>query len=223
MHRRLCGTSMLMVAVFVLWSRTAAGEPVQLTITGGQLQMGTFSGSLALIGERDFTLTAGVGVIDGFFGPWVQCNTVFGCTPGTALNFDAVFVGSSLRGTTVTIEGETFTNVTSAAATSGAAAFFTGSAVLPPFDSDTATVAGFFRLEGLFAYPVVGGEVRPLELLYGQGTATISLERHLVGPTGSWRYTGATYAFDPIPEPATLLLAGTGLVWLVRRRTRRAR
>lgn len=210
----------VLLALATLWAggQPAAAEPIQ--ITDGHLEMNGFTGTLLLTGDREFSLSAGVGVVDAFFGPWNQCNAGLTCVPGSTINLGANFVGSSLRGATVTLEGETFTNVTSVAAKSSAAAAFSGLAVAPPFEGDTATVVAPFLFEGLF-HP---GFPRGLESLVGQGTVTLSLDRMLGGDTGlapRWRYTAASYDFEPVPEPGTLLLSATGVAWLVRRTARR--
>lgn len=218
MQRRVLVLSVLAAASLWVGIQTAAAEPIQ--ITGGHLEMAGFTGTLVLAGDRDFSLSAGVGVVDAFFGPWSQCNAGLACLPGTTINLGANFVGSSLHGATATLDGRTFTNVTSAAAATSAAGSFSGLASAPLLDGETVTIVAPFLFEGSF-YPGFPGS---LEFLVGQGTVRLSLERVFGGETGlapRWRYTAAHYEFDPVPEPGTLLLTATGVVWLVRRTARR--
>ena len=99
----------------------------QILVTGGSLQMGSSTGTVSIQGDRGFTLAATVGVSDSFFAPWSQC--LLPCAPGTNVSLDATFVGSSLHGATVTLDGLTYTNVGSAASSDSAALFFTGGPV----------------------------------------------------------------------------------------------
>ena len=203
----------------------------EILLTGGSLQMGGSTGAVSLQGDRGFTLAATVGVVDSFFAPWNQC--LLPCAPGTNVSLNATFVGSSLHGATVTLDGLTYTNVGTAASSDSAALFFTGGpVVLPTASQDLVTLTAPFLLTGSFS-ALLFSTPDPMDRvdveLAGQGTALLTLQRSLLTPDGSpaWRYSSAVYSLDaavaPIPEPATMLLTGAGLALLARLRSSRAR
>jgi hypothetical protein len=202
----------------------------QILVTGGSLQMGGSTGAVSIQGERGFTLAATVGVVDSFFAPWSQC--LLPCAPGTNVSLNATFVGSSLHGATVTLDGLTYTNVGTASSSDSAALFFTGGPVVLPFaNQDLVTLVAPFLLTGSFSallFTTADPADRVEVELAGQGTAALTLQRSLLTPDGSpaWRYSSAAYSFEaaaPIPEPATMLLTGAGLAVLARRRWPRVR
>lgn len=211
-----CGRLGWIIGVILLSVRPAAADPVR--ITGGSLDMVSTVGSLLLQGE-EFILTGGVSATDGVFQPWQRCNLIPSCTPGAMIDLGARWTGSSIRSATVTLNGETFTNVGGATSTASAIVNFTGSAIAPAFVGDTATLVVPFVFQGQFAYINASFE-QLVETLTGEGTATLLLRRN--ASLATWNYSAATYEFQPIPEPATLLLTGAGIttLWAHRRRRR---
>ena len=100
-----------------------------------------------------------------------------------------------------------------------------GPVIAPPL-STRAVLTAPFEVVG-----VGRGQVRLIDFegeptvifpLVGRGVATLELTPNLFVP--AWEFVEARYDFEsaaPIPEPATLLLFGTGAVALAARRHRR--
>jgi hypothetical protein len=215
--KQRCGRLGLIVGVILLSVRPATADPV--LITGGYLDMTSTTGSLLLQGE-EFMLTGGVSATDGVFQPWLQCNLIPSCIPGAMLDLDARWTGSSIRSATVTLHGETFTNVGGATSTTSASVNFTGSAIAPAFVGETATLVAPFVFQGQFTHLNASFE-RLVETLTGEGTVTVLLRRNATLAT--WNYATAKYEFQPIPEPATVLLTAAGITTLLARRRRSRR
>ena len=77
----------------------------------------------------------------------------------------------------------------------------------------SATVSGFDRLER-------HSELQPLftTTWTGAGTAQVRFVGNLLQGQSHYSYLGTSYEFEPVPEPATLLLCATGMAVLIRGR-----
>jgi hypothetical protein len=105
-----------------------------------------------------------------------------------------------------------------------------GRATLPaslPAVGDVATVTAPFTMTGVL-FPPFGGSGRS-NTLVGSGVATLQLFGDPIGdPVAAWAFLSGEYRFTgatdpgPVPEPATILLCGSGLALAVLRRRRKA-
>ena len=99
-----------------------------------------------------------------------------------------------------------------------------GFAPLPPAPSainELATVTGTFELEANSHFSAPGG---PGNDLRGSGTATVLLFGDPGAGVPVWAVRSAEYRFAdqaPIPEPASFVLLGSGLIGVAVRRRRR--
>src|SRR5690606_38834859 len=101
-----------------------------------------------------------------------------------------------------------------------------GGATIPD-DFTGGVITAPFLFAGRFVYDPDGPSELPIRLdLYGSGQTTLTFSPS--GPfPGAFDLAAITYEFDanPVPEPASMVLIGTGLAGLAalrRRRTHRA-
>ena len=207
----LLATLLLLVAFA---PSTANADPV--VITSGTLTVTGF------VGGPRFNLSG-----DNFFasggGERGASNPQVGCTPCTSGSFVSVggnFSGSSLGGGTLIVNGVDHSGGFAGAFT------LTGPPILVPFSLSNMTITGPFSFSGtLISCPqdcFLGPQVFSVSLI-GAGTASIDLLFSGLTANGTpiFSFEKVTYNFE-VPEPASILLLGGGLVALGARFRRRS-
>ena len=170
-----------------------------------------------------FTFDGRASRFSGILMPWDRCRDPE-CFPGGSVPLTAHFSGMDLPGT-ATLGSQTFVRVGSLASTSSMNGTWTG-ALHFPLGFQGGTLSAPFAFTGLFEYESAPGEFGRLEL-FGAGTATAVYSQQSVFFPGSLGLDAIRYDFEaaasPTPEPASMLLFGSGLAGLIAaRRLRRA-
>lgn len=222
MRRRL-PLALSVIPVCLLAAANAQADTVQVT-SGSIVVTGLFQvGSVNVTGTGGFTLTGPISPSEGRIDPFTACGIAPECLPGGTLSVGA-FMDGGFFGGTATLDGVTYTHLSGIDDPSPAWEF-EGSGLIPGFDDVTSTTlhvpflmsGNFFRLAPDSPVP-----------MFGRGTALVSL---IKGPATEglppgWRVDRVQYDFEsgaPVPEPATMLLVGSGLAAVVRLRQRSRR
>jgi hypothetical protein len=199
--------ALLFIATFT--PSTAHADPIE--ITGGSLTVpGIFTAPSYSFTGNNFAAT-GSGGDPGNVGP----TSCFPCVSGNVLSVNATFVGSSLGGGTVTINGTTFSNIFIAGSVQ-----FTGNPVTVPATMSNITLTAPFTFSGNLigcteAHQICGPVVFSTEVI-GSGIAFIDLNFFQSGNFSFFQFGRVTYVFtdQPIPEPMSILLLAGGLAAL---------
>ncbi|HSL49843.1 MAG TPA: hypothetical protein VK878_12290 [Candidatus Deferrimicrobiaceae bacterium] len=224
----------LLSLVFVLAFPLQGSAMEILTLDRGSISVGPgLPAPIFEVGGPRISISAlGAFFLFGGFGSPPCAN---GCAPGDSLFVGGIWGGTDLPGH-VTLDGVTHL----AGSTSPDADILTlaldAAFLAPQFGlSPTAVLSGPFSITGdllrVFSLGPGGQEVTPYGL-YGEGTVDVTLiKRRIAFPDpnvlrDAWLFESAEYQLQPIPEPGTLLLWGTGAAglglarWLSGRRGR---
>ena len=188
-----------------------------LVVTDGTITItGISGGPLGNLTGDNFSVGIG-GSGTGSFEPQ-RC---FPCLPGSTMAVTGFFGSSHMGSGSFNINGTMFTNV----GLGGVLLLNGGTIVVPSVMSDVTITVPFTSTANLNACPVdcfFGPTLFTVQLV-GSGTATLELTFGRFSSNGQpfFVFKQATFQFEEVPEPASILLFGGGLAVLTAKLRRR--
>lgn len=212
---RIFGGLCTLILIVLFTPALTRAEP--MVVTGGTITITGLSGGPlgGLTGDNFFIGIGGSGT--GSFSPQ-RC---FPCLPGSTMAVTGLFASSTIGGGTFNINGTMFTQV----GLGGLMLLNGGTIVLPSVMSDVTITVPFTFSANLNACPVscfFGPTIFTVQLV-GSGTGTLEFTFARLSSNGQpiFLFKQATFQFEEVPEPASILLFGGGLAVLAAKLRRR--
>jgi hypothetical protein len=211
-------------------AQSAAADPIVIT-SGSMLVTGRFeTGSISLTGTRGFSLVAGVDPGEGEVSAISRCGMVGDpdCVGGSTISIGAFLGEDGFPNGIATLDGVTYDDISSIFSPATVLLRLGGTVTLPELQDSPVTLTARFTVgDSAFILPSPNA---PVPIGGTGGTATLRLVPALEveGPDRPWVVDMIRYDFNDaaaIPEPATVLLVGAGVVgaWRSRRRVPRGK